>query len=374
MSRGRFDFSAEMVAKFLVFGLPALLCYVFVERPLRFGLAVGAFVLASSMYDLRPSSLIDRERSYFGVLKVNEYLPGEIPYHSLTHGTTTHGMQCLAEEHKGEPLTYYHHNGPVGQLFATYPELTHNFAVIGLGTGSMAAYGDKDHKVTFYEIDRHVRAIASNPKYFTYLTDYENRRGKEIKIVMGDARLQMEKAKDKDYGIILVDAFSSDAIPAHLITQEAVEMLFTKTADHGIVAYHISNRWLDLAPVLYHICKKLGLTALIKHDGGDGLGNSSEWYASTWVALAREPEDVERLTRSEWHKETSARQMCMVLGGCWPGPSISGIMTIIGGVGERPIWGPLEPPPDEKDEPKWADDRPWTDDFSNILQVFDWKR
>jgi hypothetical protein len=374
MGRGRFDFSAETVAKLLVFGLPALLCYVFVERPLRFGLAVGAFVLASGMYDLRPSSLINRERSYFGVLKVNEYLPSEIPYHSLTHGTTTHGMQCMAEEYRSEPLTYYHRNGPVGQLFAAYPELTHNYAVIGLGTGSMAAYGDKEHKVTFYEIDRHVRAIASNPKYFTYLTDYEKRRGEEIKIVMGDARLQMEKANPEEYGIILVDAFSSDAIPVHLITQEAVEMLFEKTADNGIVAYHISNRWLDLAPVLYHICRKLGLSALIKHDGGDNLGNASEWYASTWVALARNPEDLERLTRSEWLGPSSARQMCMVLGGCWPGPSISGLMTIIGGVGERPVWVPLSAPPDEEDEPKWTDDRPWTDDFSNILQVFDWKR
>jgi hypothetical protein len=374
VSGGRIEVNAASMAKYIVFGLPALLCYIFVERPLRFGLAVAAFVLAFGMYDLRPSAIIHQDRSYFGVLKVNEYFSDEIAYHSLTHGTTTHGMQCMAEDRRRDPLTYYHRNGPVGQLFATYPELTHNYAVIGLGTGTMAAYGDKDHKVTFYEIDRHVRAIASNPKYFTYLTDYTQVRGEEAEIVMGDARLQMEKANPHEYGMILVDAFSSDAIPAHLITREAVEMLFEKTADNGIVAYHISNRWLDLAPVLYYICKDLGLAALIKHDGGDDLKGDSEWYASTWVALARKPEHLERLTRDEWLGPTSARQMCMVLGGCWPGPSLAALMTAIGAAGERPIWVPLAPPPDLEDNRAWQSERAWTDDFSNILSVFDWKR
>src|SRR5205085_1438076 len=137
-----------------------------------------------------------QDRSYFGVLKIDEseFRRNGLTYHTLTHGTTTHGMQCMAEEYRAEALTYYDRNGPVGQLFATYPELTHNYAVIGLGTGTMAAYGDADRKVTFYEIDRHVREIAKNPRYFTYLSDYAKRRGEEAEIVMGDARLQMEKA------------------------------------------------------------------------------------------------------------------------------------------------------------------------------------
>jgi hypothetical protein len=372
VSGDRLEVNAASMAKYIVFGFPALLCYIFVERPLRFGLAVAAFVLAFGMYDLRPSTLILQDRSYFGVLKVNEYIVDEVAYHSLTHGTTTHGMQCMAESRRRDPLTYYHRNGPVGQLFATYPELPLNYAVIGLGTGTMAAYGDADHKVTFYEIDRHVRGIASNPKYFTYLTDYEHVRGERAEIVMGDARLQMEKANPHEYGMILVDAFSSDAIPAHLITREAVEMLFEKTADNGIVAYHISNRWLDLAPVLYYICENLGLTALIKHDGGDSLGGESEWYASTWVALARKPEDLERLTRSEW-QGSIARQMSIALG-AFPSPSVAGLMTIIGGVGEKPVWVPLAPPPEPEEKKTWQKVGVWTDDFSNILSVFDWKR
>src|SRR5262249_35973401 len=228
-----------------------------------------------------------------------------------------------------------------------------------------------NHKVTFYEIDKHVRAIASNPEYFTYLTDYENIRKEKIKIVMGDARLQMEKADANEYGIILVDAFSSDAIPAHLITREAVQMLFEKTAENGIVAYHISNRWLDLAPVLYYICQDLGLTALIKHDGGDGLGGESEWYASTWVVLARRPEDVARLQPPEM--SAAARDVCFTLGAL-PNPSLAAMMTVIGDAAERrPVWSPLKPS-GPKQNLQWEKAGIWTDDFSNILGVFNWQK
>jgi hypothetical protein len=282
-------------------------------------------------------------------------------------------MQCMAESRRTEPLTYYHRNGPVGQLFNTYPELTHNYAVIGLGTGTMAAYGDRDHKVTYYEIDRHVREIARNPEYFTYLTDYAKRRGEEAEIVMGDARLQMEKANPPEkYGMVLVDAFSSDAIPVHLITREAVQILFDKTADNGIVAYHISNRWLDLAPVLYHITRELGLAALVQHDSGDRLEGDSEWYASTWVALARKPEHLARLQRQEW-LASDARQLCLTLS-AWPGPGVSSMATVIAGAGERPVWGLLEPPADDPEKKAmWDKVDVWTDDFSNVFSVFNLK-
>jgi hypothetical protein len=369
LSGSRLDFTAARTAKFLVFGLPALLCYIFVERPLRFGLAVGAFFLAFGMYESRASSVVHQERSYFGVLKINEQTYDGLVYHSLTHGTTTHGMQCMAEGRRTEPLTYYHRNGPVGQLVNTYPNLMRNYAVIGLGTGTMAAYSDRDHKVTYYEIDRHVRDIARNPKYFTYLSDCKDRRGEEVEIVMGDARLQMEKANPPEkYGMIFVDAFSSDAIPVHLITLEAVRILFDKTAEDGIVAYHISNRWLELDRVLYPIVQKLGYAALIKHDAA----GEWDWYASTWVALARKPEYIKRLQRTEW-LASPARELCLALSG-WPGPSVSALATAIAGAGERPIWVPLEPPADPEEKATWDKVGVWTDDFSNILSVFDWKR
>jgi hypothetical protein len=237
----------------------------------------------------------------------------------------------------------------------------------------MAAYGDRDHRVTYYEIDRHVREIAKNPKYFTYLTDYEQRRdGEPTEIVMGDARLQLEKAEDGKYGIILVDAFSSDAIPVHLITLEAVQMILDKTSENGIVAYHISNRWLDLAPVLYRIAEEAGLAALIKHDNGDGLKGDSEWYASTWIALARKPEHLERLQRADW-LSSPAREVCMGLS-AWPGSNLAATAAMIVGTCEQPIWSPLAPPADPEEAAIWEKVGVWTDDFSNILSVFDWKR
>src|SRR5262249_203004 len=244
-----------------------------------------------------------------------------------------------------------------------------------MGTGTMAAYGEKDHKVTYYEIDRHVREIARNPKYFTYLSDYEARRGEEVEVVMGDARLQMEKANPPEkYGMIFVDAFSSDAIPVHLITLEAVQVLFEKTAEDGIVAYHISNRWLELAPVLYHIAQKLGYTALIKHDGG----GEWDWYASTWVGLARKPEYLERLKRTDW-LNSPAREACLALS-AWPGPSISALAGAIAGAGEKPIWDPLVPPYNDGTPEaaakiaRWNRAGVWRDDFSDILSVVEWDR
>jgi hypothetical protein len=367
----RFDFSAVLLIKALVFGVPALLCYLFVERPVRFALAFGAFVLLCNLYEMHTTTRMHQERSYFGVLHIYDYPEGNYRYHRLHHGTTIHGMQCMDDGRRGDPLTYYHHNGPVGQLFGTYPELTGNYAVIGLGTGTMSAYGGPENKVTFYEIDRNVKRIAENPEYFTFLTDYKERRGEPAQIVLGDARLQMEKAQLSDkYGVIIVDAFSSDAIPVHLITREAVRILFDRLADHGIVAYHISNRWLKLQPVLYNIVKAEKLAALIKEDSGDG----DEWYSSTWVVLARDEKDIERLKRESWYTEPGkdARETMKVLAG-FPSPSLSSTAAVLFGACERPVWEPLEPR-DEEQAALWEKVGVWTDDYSNILSVFDWGR
>src|SRR5262249_31808038 len=342
VSQDRLDFSATYVSKFLVYGLPALLCYLFVERPLRFGLAFGAFLLASTLYDMRTERPLHQERSYFGVLKIQTHKKGDSEFHILTHGTTTHGMQCMDPQRRSEPMTYYHRNGPVGQLFGAYPELAHNYAVIGLGTGTMAAYGGPENRLTFYEIDRHVKQIADNTEYFTYLTDYKSRRGDgRDPIVLGDARLQLEKAQDK-YGIIVVDAFSSDAIPVHLITVEALRMYFEKLSDNGIIAFHISNRWLDLIPVLHHLAEATETAALIDHDYGDGVrGWDSEWYQSSWVVVARRPEDLQRLVHQHWYS-WSGRPALLALG-AWPGPSLAGIAATVAGAQERTFWEPLEP-------------------------------
>src|SRR5262249_49382065 len=163
-----------------------------------------------------------------------------------------------------------HRTGPLGLVFAAIEEQKENrpIALIGLGTGTTAAYAQPGQDVVFYEIDAKVKAIAENEKYFTYLSD-ARKRGADLEFVLGDARLYMKKDAEKDpqgkpdgyYRLIVVDAFSSDAIPVHLITFEAIEAFLKKMAPDGILAYHISNRYLDLQPVLAAAAKEAGLAA-----------------------------------------------------------------------------------------------------------------
>jgi hypothetical protein len=312
--------------KALVFGLVTLLCYGYVTRPLRFGLAVGAFMLASFYYHASSQDqvqLLCQKRSFFGVLKV-EYYPDEEAY-TLTNGTTLHGEQIRVPGERSEPLTYYHTTGPIGQLFAEFsgPRAKPHVALIGLGSGTLASYGEPDQHLTFYDIDPVIREIATNDNYFTYLRDCRA----SWEIVLGDARLKLREAEDKKYGILVVDAFSSDAIPIHLITREALELYFRKLSDDGILAVHISNRHLELQPVLGNLARELQLVGLRQYDSDADRRPVPGISISDWVLLARRPEDFGRLADDK-------------------------------------RWEPIEI------DPKVG---LWTDDYSNLLSVFMWK-
>jgi hypothetical protein len=277
----------------LAYGLPAVFCYTFVERPLRFGLGVGAMLLASSVSNLTDESLVFQTRSFFGVLRVEE----DGHYRRLVHGTTMHGKQFLLPELRGEPLTYYHRTGPIGRVMAAYsPNGERNLAVIGLGTGTMAAYARPGQSITFYDIDPSVRDISFNTdKYFTYVSDARARGALVQPLVLGDARLTMERqqlSESEKYGIIVVDAFSSDAIPIHLITWEALKIYLDKMTEDGILAFHISNRYLDLKPVLANLADQEGLACLYQSDDDEDYPGKAR---STWVMLARKEEYLARL-------------------------------------------------------------------------------
>ena len=279
----------------------------------------GAILLAAAVYNITENDYIKlRERSFFGTLKLDSsWSRGpdneKIYYHRLVHGTTLHGKQQVDQldkdkwlpKHDAEPLTYYHQTGPLGQVFAMISEgeldpETHKpikpaevrpAAPIGLGTGTTASYAKDGQEFVFYEIDAKVKAIAENENYFSYLADAKE-RGAKLDFVMGDARLSLDKPlsdrqgrKDGHFRLIVVDAFSSDAIPVHLITHEALQLYVRKAADDGVIAFHISNRYLDLEPVLATLAKKEKLKCLVRHDSKeDRLGKA----ASTWVILARE--------------------------------------------------------------------------------------
>jgi spermidine synthase len=210
-----------------------------------------------------------------------------------------------------QPLTYYHRTGPIGQIMAAYnsdpKEPPPNIAVIGLGTGTMSCYARQGQNFTFYDIDPLVRDIAQNWDYFTYWSDAVE-RGANLNLLINDARLAIERqvAENPDrpdaekYKVMVIDAFSSDAIPIHLITREALQLYLKMLRPDGIIAFHVSNRYLDLRPVLARLAEAEGLVGYTESDStGDYAGKTS----STWVILTRSEEAVARLVNAErWHK------------------------------------------------------------------------
>jgi spermidine synthase len=258
-------------------------------------------------------------RSFFGVYKITGEEEGA-GYHTLSHGDTNHGAQILGVT-PPEPITYYHRTGPIGQLFDALPnqDVKSRVALIGLGTGTMACYNSPGQQWTFYEIDPLIESIARNPNLFTYLRDCPG----ETNVILGDARLKLSEAPAGEYGMIVADAFSSDAIPVHLMTREAIDMYFQKLRSDGVLAIHISNRHLDLEPVLGDLARDRGLTCYSEFDATtDGIPGK---FASHWVVMARKPADLGSVPDDErW-------QTCATKGG-----------------------------------------DVWTDDFSNLLSTLEW--
>ena len=276
-------------------GLPAIACFLAVDRPKRYALSLAAvFVAAFAMHTSSGGAVVYTARSFFGVHRVLEKGKGYY-MHELVHGTTTHGMQNTRQPL--EPLTYYTRQGPIGQVFGEFhgPKKKARVAFVGLGVGSVAAYGEPGQEMTFFEIDPVVREIASNPKYFTYLRDSKA----NVHIVMGDARLTLAQQPDGCFGIIVLDAFSSDAIPIHLLTKDAIRMYFTKMEQGGILAVHISNRFLTLGPVLAAIARDLHLATL--HDDDSNVPEDELLQGRTpsdWVIMARDKDNFEGLNKN----------------------------------------------------------------------------
>lgn len=296
--------------EFYVLGAAGLAAFGCVHRPIRFGLAVGVMLLAGHLWYGQEAAgqgaqerLIYRDRSFFGVLRVEEQYDDDLRpvTHSLTHGSTTHGQQSLDPQQRLEPWTYYHRAGPFGDVMENLidPTVHRELAVIGLGTGTTAAYAQEGQTLTYFEIDPAVQRIAENPDLFTYVTD-ARQRGARIDIVLGDARLKLRQQPSGRFDLLAVDAFTSDAIPMHLLTREAFELYMDKLKPDGILMVHISNRYLELGPVVGNVAAQLGLTArrcnrTWEREPGE--------YASEWVAIVRQPERLGDLLDDEhWEK------------------------------------------------------------------------
>jgi hypothetical protein len=277
----------------LIFGPAAVVCFFFSKRPIRFGAGMGVILLASSFYQSGQGRLLLAERSFFGIHRVTADAGSR--YHVLFHGQTIHGMQSLKPGRQREPLTYYHRLGPVGDLFAGCSQARQGpVAVVGLGAGTLACYGQPGQSWTFYEIDPVVARIARDARYFTYLRDTPA----EVNIVLGDARLTLAHAPARHYGVMVLDAYSSDAIPVHLITREALRLYLSKLAPRGLLAFHISNLHLDLKPVLSNLARDAGLVCLAQEDTSLTEVEKDEGKrASQWLVMARERSDLGTLAR-----------------------------------------------------------------------------
>jgi hypothetical protein len=278
----RFQQDGLLVA--LVLGVCALICYAFKERPVRFALGIGAVLLAGGADTRIYGQVLYQHRDYFGVLRVTFDRSGN--YHRLIHGHTLHGSQSLDPEHRHEPLTYYHRTGPIGQVFDVLnTRITRsNVAIVGLGVGSLACYAEPGQRWTFYEIDPTVERIARDTRYFTLL---EECRAASVDVILGDARLRLREAPEHSYGLIVLDAFSSDAIPTHLLTREALRLYLGKLAEGGVIAFHISNKYIDLAPVLGALAKDAKLRCLVRRDLNVSQADARDGKStSIWAVMA----------------------------------------------------------------------------------------
>ncbi|MGH6689638.1 MAG: spermidine synthase, partial [Gammaproteobacteria bacterium] len=286
------------INKELIYGPPLVAAYFLRRRPLALGLALVGVLVVTGYVDAQKNDQIRQARSFFGVLRLTR-VEGDKGYIEMRHGTTIHGRQSLDPKRRDEPQAYYHRRGPIARLYAELERRGAPFhtAVIGLGTGTMAAFARPGDTMTIYEIDPLVRDIALEPTYFTYVTDARN-RGATIRIEMGDARLRLQAVRRErpaeKYDLILMDAFSSDAIPVHLITREAMAVYLDVLKPHGLLVFHISNRYLKLDGVVANLAEdaKLGGRLLIDDPFA---GESEGGIESTLAVLAGAPAPLGRL-------------------------------------------------------------------------------
>jgi hypothetical protein len=246
-------------------------------------------------------------------------------FHRVMHGRTVHGMQSLEPARRGEPLSYYHRTGPMGKFFAALgTNDPRPVAAVGLGAGVLAHYAQPGQDWTFYEIDPVVKRVAGDSRYFTWLRDSPGR----VQVVLGDARLSLQGAPDGHFGLIILDAYSSDSIPIHLLTREALRLYLAKLAPRGRLVFHVSNLHLDLKPVVARLAEDAGLACVWRDDSDlDPEELAAGKTPSQWMVVGRTTEDLEFLAADRR----------------WRRPSVPPEMAL------------------------------WTDDYSSILSVLDWR-
>ena len=264
--------------------LGALAFYRERGRPAVLSAALATLVLAGYVTEGSSRNVLDLERDFFGVKGVALDSTGR--GHILYHGKTKHGAQQLTPSLRRTPVSYYARSGPAGELFAGLPAGRRaHVGVIGLGAGALAAYARPGERWTFFELDPAVERIARDTLFFTYLADSPA----STRVVLGDGRLTLAGEPDGSLDLLVLDAFSSDAIPTHLLTREAVGLYFRKLAPGGAVLVHLSNRYLDLVPVLGGLVHDAGLVGWWRFARGSAADFADP---AKWAIVARRREDA----------------------------------------------------------------------------------
>lgn len=277
-----------------------------------------AFLVMTAVSHLRSyqHETISSGRNFYGSLRVTEEAGKENgePYRTMTHGTVAHGNQFLSAALRDQPTAYYGATSGVGRILAAHNGSRKKVGVVGLGAGTLATYGVAGDVFRFYEINPMVLEFAQD--HFTFLAD----SAAEIEVALGDGRLLLESEPDARFDLLVIDAFSGDSIPVHLLTLEAFQVYFERLKPDGVLGLHISNYNLDLAPVVAKAADSLGYPGIIVEDPGDQKRGTAH---SIWALVARTTKTLNGIAGDGAGK---------------PLPSVNGF-------------------------------RPWTDDYSNLLQV-----
>jgi hypothetical protein len=310
----------------IVTAMPVLAGLFVIGRNRAFCAVLALCLVAGEIAPPFSGEMLYTGRGYFGVHRVlaNQDEQGVV-YHHLVHGATIHGRQARTPSRQCEPLTYYHPSGPLGDVFKTLASKPpRRVAIVGLGTGAMACYARAGDRFTFYEIDPLVQRIAEKPEFFSFLSQCMQGT---YEVVLGDGRLQLAAA-EPGHDLMVFDAFSSDAVPVHLLTREAITLYESKLAESGWLVFHASNAHLDLEGVLAALADDFGFACASRRDVHL---TSEEFLAgktpSTYVVIARQRRDLARLL-------------------------------------ELPTWQERLP---TRGTPLW------TDDYSNILGALQWR-
>jgi len=280
--------AGKPIAAALAFSLPILACFFTSKRHAAFGLAILSVMVVAQQSSLQLGSIQLRRRGFYGMHSV------AVDQHAglikLLHGQTIHGGQYLDPAKSMAPTFYYHPQGPLGEAFQAI-HARHDLesvALVGLGAGTALCYSEEGESWHLFEIDPEVEWIAKDSGYFSFLKN----ASAKWRIQLGDARITLNREKQSSFDFLIIDAFSSDVIPAHLLTKQAFTLYLSLIREDGFIAINVSNRHLNVDRVVAAVASHLGLTIIEKTDDLLNSGRKSEGtVASQWMLMQREEDE-----------------------------------------------------------------------------------